>query len=205
LQIDKEVLLHFPIPRISFTTPEKERKRLVEEFKGMYYKWIKALASNSVLCQNNKHEKAGENIRYKTTSAEPDKVAEGPRRYKHSQESLSGKGSGVGGEVHGVREGASEYKPPEGDPGEDSTRPLNSTRYFETSQGIKSYSEVSEIIAVSVAKAIESIIDKTPAILFRLKLPPAETASVEPEEREDIENPLNWNNGKAKNYYDRIL
>ncbi|MEK7196249.1 MAG: Fic family protein, partial [Nitrospirota bacterium] len=46
---------------------------------------------------------------------------------------------------------------------EDSTRPLDSTRYFETSQGIKTYSEVAEILAVSVAKTIEALIDKNPA------------------------------------------
>ena len=46
--------------------------------------------------------------------------------------------------------------------GEDSTRPLDSTRYFETAQGIKTYSEVSEILAVSVAKTLEVLIDKTP-------------------------------------------
>ncbi len=30
-----------PMPPISFTTPEKERKKRVEEFKGMYKEWIK--------------------------------------------------------------------------------------------------------------------------------------------------------------------
>lgn len=44
----------------------------------------------------------------------------------------------------------------------DSTRPLDSTRYFETAQGIKTYSEVSEILAASVTKTIGVIIDKTP-------------------------------------------
>jgi hypothetical protein len=29
-----------PMPPISFTTPEKERKRRLEEFKGIYKKWL---------------------------------------------------------------------------------------------------------------------------------------------------------------------
>lgn len=45
-------------------------------------------------------------------------MAEKPRRYKLSQASLSGRGSKLDGKVHGVREGASGYKPPEGDSGE---------------------------------------------------------------------------------------
>lgn len=91
-------------------------------------------------------------------------MAKRPRRYKLSQESLSGEGSGLGGQVHGVREGAGEYKPLEraSGEGEDSTRPLDSTRYLETAQGIKSYSEIYEIIAVSVAKTIEEIIAGLP-------------------------------------------
>lgn len=77
-----------------------------------------------------------------------------PRRYKLAKESLSGEGPGLGGEVHGVREGAGEYESREGTPRkrEDSTRPSDSTRCFETAQGIKSYSEVAEILAVSAVK-----------------------------------------------------
>jgi fido (protein-threonine AMPylation protein) len=116
------------------------------------------------LCQNNKHEKAGKNIQHRKASAELDKMAKRPLGHKLSQESLSGKGSGLGSKLHGVREGTGEYGAPEGasDEGEDSTKPLDSTRYLETAQGIKSYTEISEIIAISVAKTIEAIIDKTP-------------------------------------------
>jgi Fic family protein len=91
-------------------------------------------------------------------------MAKRPRRYKLSQESLSGESAGLGDQVHGVREGAGEYKPPEGasGEGEDSTRPLDSTRYLETAQGIKPYSEIYEIIAVSIAKTIEEIIAGMP-------------------------------------------
>lgn len=110
------------------------------------------------------NEKASKKAQHKKPAGESDKVAEKPRRYKLSQESLSGRGSKLGDKVHGVREGTSGYKPPEGasPEGEDSTQPIDSTRYFETVQGIKSYSEIYEIIAVSVAKIIEKIIDVFP-------------------------------------------
>src|SRR3990170_2669144 len=94
-------------------------------------------------------EKASKKDLHKGPAGESDKVAEKPRRYKLSQEGLSGRGSKWGRKVHGVREGASGYKPPEGasEEGEDSTQPIDSTRYFETVKGIKSYSEIYEIIA----------------------------------------------------------
>ena len=58
-------------------------------------------------------EKASKKDRYKGPAGESDKVAKKPRRYKLSQEGLSGRDSKLGGKVHGVREGAGGYKPPE--------------------------------------------------------------------------------------------
>src|SRR3972149_9061110 len=110
------------------------------------------------------NEKANKKAQHKKPAAKSGKVAKKPQRYKLSQEGLSGRGSKLGRKVHGVREGASGYKPPEGasEEGEDSTQPIDSTRYFETVQGIKSYSEIYEIIAVAVVKAIGNIIDALP-------------------------------------------
>lgn len=115
-------------------------------------------------CQNKNKEKGNVKGRDKKSPAEARKVAARPRRYKLPEESVSGKGSRLGGEVHGIREGTGEYEPSKGTPRkrEDSTRPLDSTRYFETAQGIKTYSEIAEILAVSVAKTIETIIEGTP-------------------------------------------
>jgi len=115
-------------------------------------------------CQNKNKEEKNDKDRIKKSAAKTRKVAARPRRYKLSEESVSGKGSGLGGEIHGVREGTGKYEPPEGAHRErkDSTRPLDSTRYLETAQGIKTYTEVAEILAVSVAKAIEDIIDGIP-------------------------------------------
>jgi fido (protein-threonine AMPylation protein) len=153
-----------PIPIISFTTPEKERKERVKEAIRLYQKEIKSIAINADKWQNKEKVDKDEKSRDKKGSAKSRKVAGRPLRYKLPEEGISGEGSRLGGKVHGIREGAGEYGSSEGTPGEgkDSTRPLDSTRYFETAQGIKTYSEVSEILAVSVAKAIEAIIERTP-------------------------------------------
>ena len=110
------------------------------------------------------NEKASKKAQHKKPAAESDKVAEKPQRYKLSQEGLSGRGPKLGRKVHGIREGAGEYDPVEGTSGngEDSTRPIDSTRYLETAQGVKTYFEVAEIIAVSVTKTIEAVVEQTP-------------------------------------------
>lgn len=119
-------------------------------------------------CQNKNKEGKDVKGRDKKSPAKARKVAARPRRYKLPEESVSGKGSRLGGEVHGIREGTGKYEPTKGTPRkrEDSTRPLDSTRYFETAQGIKTYSEIAEILAVSVAKTIETIIDGTPEKIY---------------------------------------
>lgn len=94
----------------------------------------------------------------------PCQVAGKALGYKQSEESLSGKDSKMGRGLHGVREGTGGYKPSKGTPekGEDSTRPVDSTRYLETSSGVKSYSEIHEILAVAVARKIAEIISSAP-------------------------------------------
>jgi hypothetical protein len=64
-------------------------------------------------------------------------MAAKPPRYKVIKESISRQGSRLGGKVHGVREGTGKYGPSEGThrEREDSTRPLDSTRYFECQKG----------------------------------------------------------------------
>jgi Alw26I/Eco31I/Esp3I family type II restriction m6 adenine DNA methyltransferase len=152
------------MPPISFTTPEKERRERVSEAIRLYQKEIEDIAINADKWQNKEKVEKNEEGRDKKSSAESCKVAERSHRYKFPEKGISGEDSGLGGKVYGVREGAGKYEPSEGTPGEgkDSTRPLDSTRYFETAQGIKTYSEVSEILAVSVAKTIETIIVGAP-------------------------------------------
>lgn len=84
--------------------------------------------------------------------------------YKHAESGISEEDTGLGGEVHGVREGTGKYEPSEGaaGSGESSTRPVNSTGYLETAHGLMTYSEVAETLAVSVVKAIENIVSTNP-------------------------------------------
>ncbi len=69
---------------------------------GAPLSFVESLASNSDLCQNKKHGKADER---KKPSTESGKMAGKTRGYKISEEGISGEGSGLGGKVHGVREG----------------------------------------------------------------------------------------------------
>lgn len=94
--------------------------------------------------QNKSREETNDKGKDKRGTARPRKVAGKPRGYKLTAGCVSGEGSRLGGEVYGVREGAGEHELPEKTPQEreDSTRPIDSTRYLETAQGIKTYSEV---------------------------------------------------------------
>ena len=114
--------------------------------------------------QNKDKVKSHGKGRNKKGAAKAGRVAKKPRGYKRTEEGLSGEDPGLGGKVHGIREGAGEYDPVEGTSGngEDSTRPIDSTRYLETAQGVKTYFEVAEIIAVSVTKTIEAVVEQTP-------------------------------------------
>ncbi|MCL5024115.1 MAG: Eco57I restriction-modification methylase domain-containing protein [Nitrospirae bacterium] len=157
-------LENLPIPRIFFTTPGKERKERVSRAIELYKKGLEQIAIKSDKWQNKSEEQEDDKGRDERGPARPGKVAGKPRGYRIPAEDVSGEDTGLGGEVCGVREGTGEYEAPEGTSGqgEDSTRPLDSARYFETAQGIKTYSEVAEILAVSVTKSIEQIIDGIP-------------------------------------------
>jgi len=122
---------------------------------------INPIATTADKWQNKCEVKTNDKNRDKKSPEEASRVAGRSRRYKLSEEGIQKKDSGLGGKIYGIREGASEYGSSKGTPQkrEDSTRPLDSTRYFETAQGRKTYSEVAEILAVSVAKTIETIIN----------------------------------------------
>ncbi len=101
---------------ISFTTPEKERKERVAEAVALYEAEIKDIAIRPDKWQNKDKGERDDKVTDKKASASSRKVAGRPRRHKLSEEGVSGEGSRLGGEVHGVREGASEYEPSEGAP-----------------------------------------------------------------------------------------
>jgi fido (protein-threonine AMPylation protein) len=123
-----------------------------------------AVVLNAGKWQNKDRKESHDKGRDKKGAAGLRQVAKKPRGHKRAEKSLPGEDSGLGGDIHGVREGAGEYDPAEGTPrkGEGSTRPVDSTRYFETAQGKKTYSEVAEIVAVSVVKTIEFIVEQSP-------------------------------------------
>jgi restriction endonuclease S subunit/fido (protein-threonine AMPylation protein) len=122
------------------------------------------VAINAGKWQTKYKEESHDEGRDKESSAKAARLAKKPRGHKRTEKGISGEDSGLGGKVHGIRAGAGEYDAAEGTSGsgEDSTRPVDSTRYFETAQGKKTYSEVAEIVAVSVARTIESVIALEP-------------------------------------------
>lgn len=141
----------------------------IEQNEDAAIKWLheqtkEVVAINSDKWQNKNKGENHDKGKNKKSPAKFKRVAKEPRGYKQTEETISGEGSRLGGKVHGIREGTGEYDPAEGASrgGEDSTRPVDSTRYFETAQGTKTYSEVAEIIAVSVTKTIEAVFELTP-------------------------------------------
>jgi Alw26I/Eco31I/Esp3I family type II restriction m6 adenine DNA methyltransferase len=153
-----------PMPPVSFSTPEQKRKERVAEAIRLYQSESGYIVINADKWQNKEKVSKDEQNKDKKGSAKSRKVAKKPHGYNRAKKGISGKGSGLGGEVDGIRERTGEYGPPEGTDreGKDSTRPVDSTRYFETAQGTLSYSAVNEILAVSVTKSIEAVITLTP-------------------------------------------
>lgn len=74
-----------------------------------------------------------EKDRDKKSLAKSRQMAGKPYGYHLTEEGISGEDTGLGGKVHGVREGTSKYEPSEGTPqeGKDSTRPLDLSRYMD--------------------------------------------------------------------------
>ncbi|MCL4477069.1 MAG: N-6 DNA methylase [Nitrospirae bacterium] len=119
-----------PMPPIFFTTPEKERKERVAEAIKLYWSDLGAVAFEAGKWQNKREDKNHDKSADKKGTGKSRKVAGAPRGYELSEGGVSGEDTGLGGEVHGVREGAGEYDPSEGasGEGESSTRPVDSTR-----------------------------------------------------------------------------
>lgn len=74
----------------------------------------------------------------------------------------------MGGGIDEIRERTGDYGPPSGTPGEPgdhSSGSVGSTRYFDTAEGPKPYTEVAERLAVSLAIILRRIVDTDPATL----------------------------------------
>ncbi|MDF0642506.1 MAG: Fic family protein [Nitrospira sp.] len=74
----------------------------------------------------------------------------------------------MGGGIDEIRERTGDYGPPSGTPGkpgDHSSGSVGSTRYFDTAEGPKPYTEVAERLAVSLAIILLRIVDTDPATL----------------------------------------
>lgn len=74
--------------------------------------------------QNKDKEESDDQGSVKKGRTRPRKMEKKPRGHKRTEEGLSGEDSELGGDIHGIREGAGEYDPAEGTPrkGKNSTR-----------------------------------------------------------------------------------
>ncbi|MCG2721489.1 MAG: Eco57I restriction-modification methylase domain-containing protein [Thermodesulfovibrionales bacterium] len=136
-----------PIPRISFTTPEEERKERVAEAVELYKSYMVDLD------KGYQYEKADETDKH-------DRALESKPDAGREEETLSGKHPTTGKRVHGVRRRAGKSQDAER-VSEDIERYPSTTRFIESSLGIKSYSE----LAPHLAKGVERVM----ACLLQLK------------------------------------
>lgn len=154
---------------------DQEIDRLVYDLYGLTEDEIKiveaaSVASSSKVKENNGHEEShtsgGESHASQCQSAP---LAAGACRSGDTPGSVSGPGSGMGRGIDEIRERTGDYGPPPGTPGESeehASGSLGSTRYFDTAEGPKPYTEVAEHLAVSLANILRQIVDSDPATLI---------------------------------------
>lgn len=153
---------------------DQEIDRLVYDLYGLTEEEIRiveeaSVASSPKLKENEAHDEshssAGESHPSQLQAAP---LAPAARRSGGTTGSVSGAGFGMGGGIDEIRERTGDYGPPSGAPGESQDNPpgsVGSTRYFDTAQGVKSYTEVAEHLAVSLAAILRRIVDADPATL----------------------------------------
>ena len=127
------------------------------------------VASGTAECENKDHEDASSSSRHEKAGREAASMAKTARRPGKAGGSVPPEDSGLGGPIHGVRERTGEYGPPEdsSERAEDEAGQLGSTRYFETSEGSLSYSQVSERLAVALTVILKRIVE-TPSGSFQI-------------------------------------
>jgi hypothetical protein len=128
-----------------------------------------SVASSSKVKENDGHDEsyspAGESHSSQRQAAP---LAPATRRSGGKTGLVSGPGAGLGGGIDEIRERTGDYGPPSGTPGESQDNPpgsVGSTRYFDTAEGVKSYTEVAEHLAVSLTAILRRIVDADPATL----------------------------------------
>lgn len=153
---------------------DQEIDRLVYDLYGLTEEEIKvveaaSVASSTKVKENDAHDEARHSAGESHPSQrQPAPLAPGTRRSGDTPGSVSGPSSGVGGGIDAVRERTGDYGPPPGAPGESHDIPpgsVGSTRYFDTAEGVKSYAEVAEHLAVSLTATLRRIVDADPSML----------------------------------------
>ena len=153
---------------------DQEIDRLVYDLYGLTEAEIKIVESASVASSSKVKENDGYDEPHTSTSESQTSerqvasLAPPARRPGDETGSLSGPGAGLGRGVDEIRERTGDYGPPSGTSGESEDHPpssVGSTRYFDTAEGVKSYTEVAERLAVHLTAILRQIVDSDPATL----------------------------------------
>jgi len=128
-----------------------------------------SVATSAALRENATHDEnhsatgeSGRNERQTTP------LVSGASRPGDETSLISGSNSGVGRGIDEIRERTGDYGPPSGtsgQPEEHQAGRVSSTRYFDTAEGLKSYTHVAERLAVSLANILQDTIASDPATL----------------------------------------
>ncbi|MBI3582843.1 MAG: N-6 DNA methylase [Nitrospinae bacterium] len=151
-QTTLEGIRNLPIPLISFTTPEKERAKKVSEAVALYKDYMLNLQQNN--SQGVSDEKTGISKKYY-------KKVEGNQNLGRKEKTVSGKYPETGKLLYGIRGRTGKHKDVER-VSEDSEKYRSTTRFIESSLGIKSYTELAPHLAKAVEKVMAHILNQKP-------------------------------------------
>jgi TaqI-like C-terminal specificity domain len=148
---NKQFIAPLPIKTISFSTSEEERKERVGEAIELYEKYMVDL------------EQKGHADERTEASAEHTRTVGGPVA-GGKEGKVSGEHPGAGSRIHGVR--GRTRKPDDAEGAHEESEEYNpaprSTRFIESSLGIKSYAELAPYLAKEVERVIAALLDKSP-------------------------------------------
>ncbi len=128
----------------------------------------RAVASLEEVCENDVHERANP-AQSGSALEQTAPVASPPQYFGESGSGAPAGTQGTGDPVDGIREPTPDYGSP-GSPSGDSPEELGSTRYFTTSQGSLSYSQLAERLGVNLAGLLERLLHIPP---MELEISPA--------------------------------
>jgi fido (protein-threonine AMPylation protein) len=140
-----------PIRPISFSTPEKERKERVSAAIELYKKYMVKLE------RGHGYENKEDSARQRRPLADGTIIS-------GKEEAVHGEHSGTGERVHGVRGRARKHEDAQR-VSEESEEYSSTTRYVESSLGIKSYTELAPYLAQGVERVMASLLDRETAAI----------------------------------------